>query len=72
LRKWEDLGVLSSVLSCPSGCSSDVVVLVQRYEEVLLSSGRKMNSEDQIEYIQYELNLENNQNLEYYSTYIGG
>jgi hypothetical protein len=67
LRKWEDLGVLSSVLSCPSGFSSDVVVLVQRYEEVPLGSGRKVNSEDQIEYIQYELNLENKQNLEYYS-----
>jgi hypothetical protein len=32
--------------------SSDVVVLVQRSEEVLLDSMREMNSEDQIEYMQ--------------------
>jgi hypothetical protein len=36
------------------------VVLVERSEESLLSSMWKMNSEDQIEYMQYEVNLENN------------
>jgi hypothetical protein len=47
-------------MSNPGDYSRDVVVLVKRFEEVLLSSMWKMNSEDQIEYMQYELNLENN------------
>jgi hypothetical protein len=46
-------------MSNPGYYSRDLVVLVVRSEEVLLSSMWKMNSEDQIEYMQYELNLEN-------------
>jgi hypothetical protein len=46
-------------MSTPAISSGEVVVLVERSEEVLLSSMWKMNSEDQNEYMQYELNLEN-------------
>jgi hypothetical protein len=59
VRRWEDLEVLSSE-GCPMACSAGVVVLVEWSEESLLSSMWKMNSEDQIEYMQYEMNLENN------------
>jgi hypothetical protein len=46
-------------LSTQAISSGEVEVLVGWSEEVLLASMWKMNSEDQNEYIQYELNLEN-------------
>jgi hypothetical protein len=55
-------------MSTPAYSSGEVVVLVERSEEVLLASMWKINSEDQNEYMQDELNLENKYNLEYYST----
>jgi hypothetical protein len=47
-------------LSTQAISSGEVEVLVKRSEEVLLGSMWKMNSEDQNQYMQYELNLQKN------------